>query len=120
MKALSAMKQNIYDPNRQIVFEFVTSEDPAKELHDEGLGLRTSVPSRNPDIPYRGTAQCRTGSMEDLKRVRDRLLARDWTRMEEEDEVLPKSRSRTSRQTVGLLNARAGAKAKTSRQRPER
>jgi hypothetical protein len=90
MKTLSAMKQNIYDPNRHIVFEYVTSEDPAKELHDEGLGLRTSVPSHNPNIPYRGTAQCLSGSTKDLKRVRDRLLARDWTHMAEEDEVLPK------------------------------
>jgi hypothetical protein len=92
MKALSGMKRNIYDPNRPIVFEFVTSEDPACELHDEGLGLRTSVPSaHNPNIPHRGTAQCLSGSIEDLGRVRGRLLARDWTHMAEEDEVLPKS-----------------------------
>jgi hypothetical protein len=92
------MKKNIYDPNRHIVFEFVTSEDPAKELHDEGLGLRTSVPSHNPNTPYRGTAQCLSGSIEDLKLVRLRLLARDWTHMTEEDEVLPKnSSSRTPR-----------------------
>ena len=36
MKALSVMKRNIHDPNRSIVFEFVTSEDPAKELHNGG------------------------------------------------------------------------------------
>jgi len=97
MKALSVMKRNIHDPNRSIVFEYVTSEDPAEELHNEGLGLRTSVPSHNPNIPYRGTAQCRSGSIEDLKRIRDQLLARDWTHMAEEDEVLPKSSSRTPR-----------------------
>ena len=95
MKALSVMKRNTHDPNRSIVFEFVTSEDPAEELHSEGLGLRTSVPSHNPNIPYRGTAQCRSGCIEDLERIRDQLLARDWTHMAEEDEVLPKSSSRT-------------------------
>lgn len=71
------------------MFEFFTSADPADELHKEGIGLHTSVPSNNPNIKYRGAAQCLSGSTEDLDRVRRRLLAKDWTHMAEKDEVLP-------------------------------
>jgi hypothetical protein len=98
MKALSEIKrdkdydQNNYNLGNVFFFEFISSEDPWSELYKESLLLAGSSPSAHtPDQPYRGSAYCKSGNIEELENIRNRLLTKDWTNMTEDDELFPKS-----------------------------